>query len=438
MLWTVLACTKAEPPNVVVVFVDTLRAEALGAYGNSLPASPAMDRLAEQGIVFERMYSHSGWTLPSAASLMSARYPVEHRVVRSPTEYDKFGSLQPSFETLAELYNQADYHTAAFVNNTFLAPDFGMNQGFDVYDYVGADSMVYRDAEKTTDQALEWWASTKGPKFLLVHYMDTHLDFDPPKSTRGTFLPPQETTIQVPFTDRASFEITRDYKATPDLLKKKRDEVWKLYLEEVLYLDQHLSRLFDAVDVHNPKSSTMLALTSDHGEEFWEHGGFEHGHHLLGELTRVPTILAGAGIAEQGRRKNVVEHVDLSVTIAAIADLNFARTPGVDLRTTRNDDPGWAMSENTLYGPPMVSLVDHNHRLVIDQEQRLAWLWSVDENGVETGPLKESDDAISTALMNELIRRRGSVDRLIQASGLHLTSVEAFQQLKSLGYIGEE
>ena len=96
------------------------------------------------------------------------------------------------------------------------------------------------------------------------------------------------------------------------------------------------------------------------------------------------------------------------------------------------------MSENTLYGAPMVSLVDQHHRLVIDQEQRLAWLWSVDENGVETGPLKDNDDATSTALMNELIRRRGSVDRLIQASGLHLTSVEAFQQLKSLGYIGEE
>ena len=105
-----LACTKAEPPNVVVVFVDTLRAEALGAYGNPLPASPAMDKLAEQGLLFERMYSHSGWTLPSAASLISARYPVEHRVVRSPTEYDKFGSLQPSFETLAELYQRPVSH----------------------------------------------------------------------------------------------------------------------------------------------------------------------------------------------------------------------------------------------------------------------------------------------------------------------------------------
>ena len=123
--------------------------------------------------------------------------------------------------------------------------------------------MVYRDAENHGPSVgvVDDHQRTK----IFAGSLHGHPPGRPSEIHSGDISSTAETTIQVPFTDRASFEITRDFKL--ELLKQKRDEVWKLYLEEVLYLDQQLARLFDAVGVHNPKSST-IALTSDHGEEF--------------------------------------------------------------------------------------------------------------------------------------------------------------------------
>ena len=131
-------------PNVVVIVVDTLRADRVGVYGHNRPTTPNIDRWAAQGIVFERAYAHSGWTLPSTVSMLTGLYPHEHRVGRSPTNPTEFGSLPEDRVTMAELFQKADYQTMAVVNNTFLAPDFGLSQGFESFDYRGADNQDIR------------------------------------------------------------------------------------------------------------------------------------------------------------------------------------------------------------------------------------------------------------------------------------------------------
>ena len=129
MLWAFLACQMSNKPNVVVIVVDTLRADHVGVYGAPRATTPNIDSFARQGMFFERAYSHSGWTLPAMASLWTGLYPHEHRVVRSPTSQEEFGSLPAERQTLAELFQQKGYSTAAVTNNTFLAPDFGKAQG---------------------------------------------------------------------------------------------------------------------------------------------------------------------------------------------------------------------------------------------------------------------------------------------------------------------
>ena len=151
MLLTLLACTgssmpettsqegssgaDARPsagaqPDIVLVVIDPLRADHLSCYGHDRPTSPNIDAIASSGLLFERAYAHSGWTLASFTSLFTGLLPHQHRVGRAPGDASQFGRLAPEVVTLAEAVGAAGYATAAVMNNTFLAPEFGLNQGF--------------------------------------------------------------------------------------------------------------------------------------------------------------------------------------------------------------------------------------------------------------------------------------------------------------------
>ena len=134
MLWNLfVACSFFEEPkpspNIVLIITDTLRADHVGVYGAQNPVTPELDKLAIQGQFFSRAYAHSGWTLPSTTSLFTGLYPIRHRVGRSPTSR-KIWLLTARADDFSEL-SRRDYQTAAVINNTFLAPTFGLNQGFD-------------------------------------------------------------------------------------------------------------------------------------------------------------------------------------------------------------------------------------------------------------------------------------------------------------------
>ena len=254
-------------PNVVFIMVDTLRPDRLGIYGHEKETSPNLDAYAAKGMVFERAYAHSGWTLPSTVSMMTGLYPHEHRVGRAPDSPSEFGSLPKERMTMAEVFTTAGYGTMAVVNNTFLAPDFGLAQGFETFDYRGADNQDIRSAKESTDVALDWWGSTEGPKFLFWHVMEPHMDLLPPKETRGTFV--SNPSVKVPFGFNQAAKITE---AGADRDTNQVADVFSLYDEEVLAVDQQLKRLVEGIVLKD----TIFVFTSDHGEEFWEHNDFEH------------------------------------------------------------------------------------------------------------------------------------------------------------------
>ncbi len=433
---TVLSgCTSIQEtlfpaPNVVFIMVDTLRPDHLGIYGHSNPTSPYLDQYASEGMVFERAFAHSGWTLPSTVSMMTGLYPHEHRVGRAPDSPSEFGSLPKERQTMAEVFQTAGYQTMAVVNNTFLAPDFGLAQGFDTFDYRGADNQDIRSAKESTNVALDWWAQTEGQKFLFWHVMEPHMDLLPPKEARGAFV--KEPTVDVPFDFKQGATITKQPPAERNT--QQIADVLALYDEEILAVDQQLGRLVEGIGTDN----TIFVFTSDHGEEFWEHDDFEHGHHLKGVLTHIPLVFWGKGIPK-GRERSVVSHLDMFRSVLELATLPIPEgTHGEMLIGSPLPSRRMVLSENTLYGDPLLSVVSETHRLEINQETKMASLWTVDEQGMEQEVLQDNLDTLAEPLFNYIRTVRGDVKTIEQVSGPSVPSQDAFQNLKKLGYIDAE
>ena len=179
-LFLFFSCTSTEAvskrPDIVLVVIDTLRADRLEIHGGKRSPLPTVDTIAREGLWFSRAFAQSGWTLPSFVSLWTGLYPHQHRVGRNPFNEDRFGALPTSTMTLAESLKEQGYHTGAVINNTFLAPAFGLSQGFDYYDYRGADNSLLRSAQETTDTALAWINKQQKESFLVVHYMEAHMN----------------------------------------------------------------------------------------------------------------------------------------------------------------------------------------------------------------------------------------------------------------------
>jgi arylsulfatase A-like enzyme len=361
---------------------------------------------------------------------MTGLYPHEHRVGRAPDSPSEFGSLPVERTTIAEVFQNAQYQTMAVVNNTFLAPDFGLAQGFDTFDYRGADNQDIRSAEDSTDVALDWWSQTEGPKFLFWHVMEPHMDLLPPEETRGTFV--SNPSVKIPFDVKQGAEITGQSPAERDV--QQISDVLSLYDEEILAVDQQLGRLVDSIGMEN----TIFVFTSDHGEEFWEHNDFEHGHHLKSVLTHIPLIFWGDGVSV-GRQRTLVSHVDMFRTILELAKLPHPiDTHGEMLLGEPLAAGRMVLSENTLYGDPLLSVVSETHRLEINQETKMAALWTMGSSGKEAELLRDDLDTLAEPMFNYIRAVRGNVDVIEQVSGPSVPSRDAFQNLKKLGYIDSE
>ena len=323
------ACSPPQPPpNVLLVLADTLRADKLGSYGNSLGLTPYIDRLADESVVFENATAHAPWTLPSTASLLTSLYPQQHGAGgRIPS----FTGLHPSVETLPERFGEAGYATHAIVNVAFLGESFGVTRGFESLDIRSySNNIEVRSADETTSAALAWLDAletrAQKPFFLLVHYFDVHAVYAPPQPFRGQFAAPADReSDDFVFGTRQHMIALRQGLLALDPQIIARAE--KLYDGEVAYMDSQIGRLLDGLDARGHGENTITVFTTDHGEEFLDHGGFEHGHTLYRELTDVPLLFCvppelGGGAA--GRRPHPVGHIDVAPTLCELTGLEPA------------------------------------------------------------------------------------------------------------------
>ena len=325
-----LACPAPEPvpppdprPSILLITIDTLRADRLGTYGFPLDTSPQIDALAANGVVFERAIAAATTTAPAHASIMTSRYTREHSI-----GFSNGATRLRNVETLAEWLREAGYATGGFVGNIMLKPRTGFRQGFEHFDSDLPDAESNRElvferiAGQTTELALDWLATTGSrPVFLWVHYQDPHGPYTPPAAhTNGLPESPdaEEETLPVLSGESGHGGIPA-YQALPGLDRPSQYD--RLYSGELHYADAWIGRLLEAFDNHESGREAIVLLTADHGESLGEQDHwFAHGFSTLPFLARVPFILRAPGI-EPGRRSETVSHVDILPTLLELANL---------------------------------------------------------------------------------------------------------------------
>ncbi|MEF8789142.1 MAG: sulfatase [Haloarculaceae archaeon] len=308
-------------PNVLLITVDSLRADAVAT---DEPATPAVDRLAEEGIVYERAFAQGTFTTLSMPSLFTSRYPSSLPPVG--VVEDMVGSAVTGVPTLTEALHDAGYATAGFHSNPLLSDPFGFDEGFDTFDSqlplagvprlpgrakILTDKLLrlvrkhaYLPGERLTDRALNWLDRRPGdrPFFCWLHYMDVH---GPYQSKSGNA-----------YANKLRAErLWRKAVASPgDLTDTERERLRRTYREEVEYTDGCVGRLLDGLRRRGLLEETVCVLTADHGEEFGEHGRYSHPDHLYDEVVHVPLVVRRPD-REPGRADHPVELVDVAPTV---------------------------------------------------------------------------------------------------------------------------
>lgn len=358
--------------NVILIVVDTLRADKLGCYLNPLGLTPHIDKLAAEGFRFSWAFSHAPWTLPATASLLTSSYPQQHGAGGSNGDIRNFKGINDDVRTLAECFWDQGYDTAAIVNVLFLAEKFGLTRGFDVYDYKAqdADQKDERKATEVTDWSIAWIKShqkkSDRPFFLFVHYFDPHLRYDPPPAFRRKFARPEDReTTDTLFGSEAEMLRFRRGEIPVDDIPVKRLEA--LYNGEVAYTDDEIGRLLDAIAEMKLADTTVVALTADHGEEFLDHNGFEHGHTLYDEMIRVPLIIRAKG-GKPGFSVKNVGHIDVAPTLCELAGVQpdpvFQGRSLVSLMEQEHFDEEPIMSQGNMWEGMLKALRKDRYKFI--------------------------------------------------------------------------
>lgn len=359
--------TAAGKPNVILVVVDTLRADA-AQWTRQQGGASGFARIASDGVRFDHTYSQASWTRPSIATILTAEYPSVHGTIH------KMDFLPDSALTLAEVLKAKGYWTAAFTTNINVAPVFNFQQGFDEFHYLepsfyfgATDSATrlavykglraarekvsntmwvenyYQDAA-VVDRNVEAWLAGKPPEpfFLFIHYMDPH---DP--------------YFEIPYNGRGVARVS-----TPDPAPERAAELHSLYLNEARYLDGYLQKLFDGMRQSGVYDRSIIAVTADHGEEFREHGGWWHGTALYEEQVHVPLIIKRAQEPEPGHeRSDVARSIDIGPTLVAAAGLPIPDAfQGIDLFQGTVSEP--LLAEEDLEGNRLTSIHSGDWKLI--------------------------------------------------------------------------
>lgn len=458
LLATALACSTAPTADdgaagashraVVLIVVDALRADHLGAYGYETHAtSPNLDRRAADGRVFERAWATSSWTLPSFGSILTGFLPAAHAAgveVDDGSEATfevvaarRFVTLPEAVPTLAERMAAAGFATGAFVANPFLDPRFGLGRGFAYYDHYDTSNADTRRAAAVVDLALQWIDDNASgdrarPFFLMVHLFDPHLDYDAPEPFRGRFVDEQsEGAGGIALPVRGLWPIRN---RVGELTDAERDFITAAYDEEVAYVDAEIDRFLGGLDERGLLDESLVALTADHGEELFEHEGFEHGHSMYEEVLRVPLILWGPEV-RAGRDDTPVSLIDLAPTMLAAAGASFDDLPGRSLLGDGGiDGDRPVIAERLLYGEETKAIVRWPRKAILQVASGNAMLFDLAADPGEQHDLAADRPDELAALLGELGERLAAAESLGVGVEAELDE-DLLRRLRALGYI---
>ena len=341
--------------------------------------------------------------------------------------------LRADVPTVAEQMQRQGFKTAAVVNVLWLHPQSGANRGFDHYDFEATDASnrKMRTAQRTTQAAIDWLETlpSEAPFFLVVHYFDPHLTYDPPAPYDTMFLPEgAEASIPVGF--GSAEEVFRIRSGELQLTPQRREALIARYDGELRYMDEEIGRLRRALEQRGRWDNSLVAFTADHGEEFWDHGGFEHGHSHFREMIQVPLIVRGpAGSIWSGGKSHTgrVRNLDLVATLLDQAGAPLDQLPGRSLDGFSAD---YAVAEGTLWAGDIVSVRADSGMAMLQRDRGEARFFGPDD-GEESKPRRASSTEAKQLV--DLLRALPPLPQA--ADDAWEPSPEQLERLRSLGYV---
>lgn len=303
-LWMLVSCGPAEPAprNVLLLSIDTLRADRLGCYGYDRPTSPFLDGLAQQGVRYENVVAQSPWTLPSHTSLLTGLLPHHHGVTSGDQR------LAKSLPSLQKLLAGQGLATAAIINSRFLGERHGLSRGFDHVELLDEKPKA---GLAVFERALDWLGDLgEEPYFLFLHTYHVHSDYTPAASYRELLVDPYTGTA-----DGSSAQLQAFRRGEHEFDERDMQHISQLYDAELRELDDLLEDFFGELEALGLLDETLVIVTSDHGEEFREHGDVLHGRSMHRESLSIPMLLVGPGVPAGRRVDDLVMLVDVLPTI---------------------------------------------------------------------------------------------------------------------------
>jgi len=436
-------------PNVILVMVDTLRADHLSCYGADIK-TPNLCRLAEGGTIYQG-FSHASWTKPATASLLTSTLPSTHRAIAKPS------TLSGDLTLISEAMQDGGYTTGGIVSNVNLAESFGFAQGYDDYYYLGPDYIAhadessskliiyqlvrqiwlgvaggdevrfndfYQDSKVVNEVAFDWLDDRKDERFFLfLHYMDPHDPyFEHPYNGVGV------ARVSMP-------------EPEPEMAEHLRE----LYRGEIEYLDVQFGDLLDRLEAEGIYDDTVIVLTADHGEEFADHGGYWHGLTLYEEQIHVPLVVKWArnsGGPAKGADSGIARLIDVGPTLLGTAGLDVPEgMQGIDLRepfSTRAEKDRQVFSEEDHEGNVLWSLRTEDEKLIVANPGNPRGLpenefFDISADPGEIDPY-EDPDAVERLVGLAELQRLAAEGKAVESEEVEMTFTRC-EQLRMLGYV---
>jgi arylsulfatase A-like enzyme len=444
--------SSGSQPNVMLITVDTLRADHLSAYGYTRIRTKNIDRLAKEGVLFEQAIAQSSWTRPSFGSIWTSLYPSQHqadwRMVyqsnnKRATLFNR--GLREDVSTIAEFFSDAGYVTVGLNTNPQLSKAYGFDRGFQlfidgpienilrktiIYDmlnkytpfmmsFLQLNDYWYLPAEtvnQITNQIIEKLKLNRGPFFLWVHFLDSHTPYYAHEKivAKGRVF----HTID-------DFEIENLIEDLNDTTTT-RNLFIKIYDGEILYLDYYIGKILNQLRKLDLLDNTLVVLTSDHGEEFFDHGrsgnvehtqsksyyrGWGHGHTMYDELIRIPLVMRFPK-KKYAKRKvtSLAQHIDLLPTLLAFSGISgeksSIRFEGINLLNYLNDKKvvtvKYARSESNHYIPEIKQIRSKNYKLIYHTIDQASELYDLTSDPLEQNNIAEVNEETHRKMFSAL------------------------------------
>lgn len=407
-------------PHVVLYVIDALRADRLGCYGNPRGLTPTIDRFAERSILFESAHAQSSWTKPAMASVLTGLHPWKHG---ANTKDEPLPEAPP---TLAGLFRRHGYRTAAVVGNAFVSETFGFDRDFESFEYLRRSGDLPDKILERTGAWLE--TADTAPLFLYVHTIEPHAPYAAPDRWRERF------AGAVARTELGELErVTRLSEDPTPPARAVLEDLEALYDAEVAHADERFASFLDKLEAAGLGNNTVIILTSDHGEAFYEHGTLTHGKDLFEEVLRIPLIVHIPGRAGE-RRAARVQQVDLFPTLETLLLGGSGASPVDGRDLLRNPAAARRVFSYLSYSPERrsASVIEGRWKLILPVERSgMPELFDLSGDPGETRSLARSKD-IRSGYLRSLLR--------LEMTGLRRSDPvsidqETREELEALGYL---